>query len=436
MKQRKYDIMVIGSGLGGLTSAALLSKAGYKTLVAEKLPFAGGRAATLDYHGYKFPLGMASVEDEIHGELCREVGAEFELRVHDPMYFYRIKGKDFSAPAPGSLKTMIRAASGDESETERVYHAYKRGLAWAEPSHSMSVQDWLKQYTDNPIVLGIFQCTLGILSGMRISEIPAGEYIRMLKEIGFAHTEGFLTLGGGSMSDALVRAIERMGGEVWTRCPALQIKVDDDVATRVVVRKDGQEIEVTAQAVISNAGPRRTVGLAGREHLSPGYLRDVEAIQSVPVIVIYANSDRPLIKGHTYLTVSGYRRLYCVDNYPSTDFPGMAPEGKHLVTGYALTKSCKPPYDFKEDVELALQELREQIPDFDKHAQILRINICHGDWALLGSRVGYSLPVKTPIEGLYLVGDASGPSGWWGSCAAVKSGRLAVEDIIQRFKPA
>ncbi|MFC2018210.1 phytoene desaturase family protein [Chloroflexota bacterium] len=436
MKQLKYDVVVIGSGLGGLTSAALLSKAGCKVLVTEKLPFLGGRCATLDYHGYKFPIGMASVEDEIHGELCREVGAEFELHVHDPMYYFRVRGKEFSAPAPGILKTMIREASGDDAETKRVYQAYKRALAWAEPSYSMSVEEWLKQYSDNPIVLGVFQCTLGILSGMRISEIPAGEYIRMLKEIGFAHTEGFLPLGGGSMSDALVRAIKRMGGEVWTRCPALQIKMEDEVATGMVVRKDGEEIELTAQAVMSNAGPWRTMELVGKEHLSPGYLRDVEAVQSVPVIAIYATSDRPLIEGHTYLAVAGYRRLYAVCNYPETDFPGMAPEGKHLVTGYAFTESCKPPYDFKKEVELALQELREQIPDFDKYAQILRINTCHGDWGVLGSRVGYSLPVKTPIERLYLVGDASAPLGWWGSCAAIKSGRLAVEDVIQRLKPA
>ncbi len=57
MKQVKYDVVVIGSGVGGTTSAALLAKAGYKTLVVEKLPFAGGRCATHDYHGYKLNTG-------------------------------------------------------------------------------------------------------------------------------------------------------------------------------------------------------------------------------------------------------------------------------------------------------------------------------------------------------------------------------------------
>ncbi|GAI07224.1 unnamed protein product [marine sediment metagenome] len=37
MQQQKYDVVVIGSGIGGLCAAALLSYRGYKTLVVEKL---------------------------------------------------------------------------------------------------------------------------------------------------------------------------------------------------------------------------------------------------------------------------------------------------------------------------------------------------------------------------------------------------------------
>ena len=57
MKQLKYDVVVIGAGLGGITTAALLTKAGYKTLTVEKLPFIGGRCGTLEYHGFKLPTG-------------------------------------------------------------------------------------------------------------------------------------------------------------------------------------------------------------------------------------------------------------------------------------------------------------------------------------------------------------------------------------------
>ena len=436
MKQLKYDIIIIGSGLGGLTSAALLSKAGYKTLVVEKLPFAGGRCATLDYKGYKISTGLEMATEEVHGELCREVGAEFEIRVPQPIYKYRIKGKDYAAPVASKiLTTMIEQAARDNAEKERVMQALKRGLTWAEPSYSMSLYDWITQYTDNPDMVGVFRFFVVMAAGINLYEMPAGEYFRMIKETGFIRTWGFLPEGGGSLSGALVRAIERMGGNIWMSCPALQIAVKDGVATGVVIRKDSEEIEVTAQAVVSNAGPRRTVGLVGRERLSPGYLKDVEAIKGVPQLLIYITSDRPLLEGSSILALTESRRLFGVFNYTNI-CPDVAPKGKHLLVGAIFPTSSEPPYDFNKEVELSLQDLRDNIPDFDKYAQILRVNTYHGDWALMRTWAGYSLPIKTPIQGLYLAGDASAPLGWWGSPAAIKSGRLAVEDIAQRYKPA
>lgn len=435
MKQLKYDILVIGSGIGGLTTAALLSKAGYRTLVVEKLSFIGGRSATLDYQGYKLDTGVALVMDEVHGVLAREVGADFELRAVDPMYYYRVKGKDYPVPSPGAMKAMFGAASSDEREIMTVLGAFRRSLVWAEPSYSMSLYDWLRQYTSNPTILGIFQSLLVIPSGLTLSEVPAGEYFHMVKEIAFLKTVGFPPHGGGSFTEALIGAIKRKGGEVWTHSPALQIKVKNGMATGAIVRKNEEEYEVAAQAVISNAGPHRTVDLAGKESFNSGYLKDVEAVKSVPIIRLSVASDRPLIKESSMLTFPEAQRLFLVWS-PTNSCPEMAPKGKHLLEGFAFLTSPNPPYDFKKETELGLQDFRRYIPDFDKYGRILRVDTFHGDWGMLRTRAGYCLPVKTPVEALYLVGDASGPLGWWGSIAAIKSGRLATEDIVKRFKPA
>lgn len=435
MKQLKYDVLVIGSGIGGLTTAALLSKAGYRTLVVEKLSFTGGRCATLDYHGYKLDTGVVLVMDEVHGVLAREVGADFEFRVIDPMYNYQIKGKNYPVPSPGIMKTMISEASQDSAEAGRVLQAFRRGAAWAEPSYSMSLEDWLRQYTDNPTILGIFQCLVAIPSGLTLSEIPAGEYFHMVKEIAFLKTVGFPPHGGGSFTDALVAVIKKMSGDVWTRCPAVKIRIKDGVAIGAVVSKDNEEFEVNARAVISNAGPKQTVGLARKEHFSSGYLKDVDAVKPVPTIRFFITSDKPLVEGSAMWSFPEAQRLFLLWDITNT-CPEIAPEGKHLLTGFAFLTSSLPPYDFNKEIELSLQDFRSIIPDFDKKASILRIDTFHGDWAMIGTWAGYSLPVKTPVEGLYLVGDTSGPLGWWGSIAAIKSGRMASEDIIQRYKPA
>ena len=436
MEQLKYDILIIGSGLGGLTSAALLSKAGYKVLVVEKLPFAGGRCATLDYNGYKMNTGLAMATEEVHGELCREVGADFELRVPEPIYNYRIKGKDYAAPKDaGILTTMIKQAARDEDEEKKVMQAVRRGIAWAEPSYSMSLYEWITQYTDNPDIVGVFQFFVLMGAGINIHEIPAGEYFRMITETGFIRNMGFLPGGGSSLSGALVRAIEVMGGEVWVHCPALKVQVKNGKTTGAIIKKDKGEIEVFAQAVISNTGPKRTVELAGRENLSSGYLKDIEAVKSVPQFIMYIASDSPILEGSSIMALTDARRLIGVFNY-SNICPEVAPEGKHLLVAGIFPTTSEPPYDFKKEVDLCMQDLRENIPDFDKHAEVLRVNTYHGDWALMRTWAGYNLPIKTSVEGLYMVGDVSAPLGWWGSPAAIKSGRMAVEDITQRYKPA
>ena len=66
-----YDAIVIGSGMGGLTTAALLSELGWKVCVLEQHYTAGGYTHSFERHGYEWDPGVHYIGD---------VGAETRTR--------------------------------------------------------------------------------------------------------------------------------------------------------------------------------------------------------------------------------------------------------------------------------------------------------------------------------------------------------------------
>jgi all-trans-retinol 13,14-reductase len=58
-----YDAVIIGSGIGGLTTAALLSDLGWKTCVLEQHYTAGGYTHSYDRNGYEWDVGVHYIGD-------------------------------------------------------------------------------------------------------------------------------------------------------------------------------------------------------------------------------------------------------------------------------------------------------------------------------------------------------------------------------------
>ncbi|HUT70981.1 MAG TPA: NAD(P)/FAD-dependent oxidoreductase [Desulfatiglandales bacterium] len=426
------DVLIIGSGMGGMCAAALLANEGYKVLVAERLHRIGGRCSSFKSQGFICTTGVIGVE--LGGaveEVFSRVHADFQVRPAGPVH-YLVQGKPYEIPPKGGLKRLLSVASEDAGEIERVRDAFSQAMEWIEPTSDLSLREWLLQYTKNETILGIFQTMVCATLLINADELPASEYFRFIKRLGGISSFGFCAEGSGALPHTLAQRIRELGGAIWTGSSVKRIlSVKGVVRGALISTKEG-EVEVRAKIVISNTGPRKTVELSGKEHFGRDYLMELERkAQPAPVIAVQIAAEEPLID-YPALMVTGARRINALYQ-PTTVCPELAPLGWHVLLAGAGPASSVPPFNKRREIELCIEDLKDLIPDFQRRARVLTAGFYHGRWPGMHCWPGSDLPQKTPIENLYNVGDGAKPAGTTGLPSVAASALAVVEDIKMRM---
>jgi len=80
MAEKKYNSIVVGGGMAGLTSAAYLAKNGRSVLLIEKNPECGGLVSTFSRDGFRFEAGIRALENAgIIFPMLKELGIELDV---------------------------------------------------------------------------------------------------------------------------------------------------------------------------------------------------------------------------------------------------------------------------------------------------------------------------------------------------------------------
>lgn len=417
MATHHYDAVVIGAGAGGLFAAARLAHHGYRTLVVETLDKIGGRASTTDIDGFKVNDGAIVIEvGGITQQTCEEVGAKFEIREPSPPILYRIGGKDVDVTG-GGWGLLLGKLTRQGAKLVKGIGAARNDSGL--PEDELSTADWVRRYTKNEGVHGIFRNMCASVFAVSSEELPARVFLTYFtrksafKRFGF-HPEG--TIG---LWKALADSIEANGGEVWLSTEATAIRVDGDRVVGVDLERGGERVRVDAPVVVSDIGPWATGALAGYE----------VAADYRPCSMISVNfaSRQPLIASPGMLSFARSWRLAYVANF--TDLcPEMAPEGWHLYVGTAVPSPAVGDFDEEAETDLLMQDLREQVAGFDQ-ARILSVTVTRDDWPPQRAVAGFDLPHDTPVGGLWNVGDAVKEYANGGTTACAETAQLVVEKI-------
>ncbi|CAJ1499116.1 phytoene desaturase family protein [[Mycobacterium] burgundiense] len=432
--EQTFDAIVIGAGAGGLFTAARLAHQGFRTLVIEQLDKVGGRASTDDIDGFKVNNGAIVIEvGGITQQTCEEVGAPFDIREPQPPILYRIAGKDVDVTG-GGWGFLLGKLTRQGAKLVKGIGAARNDSGL--PEDELSTAEWVAKYTKNEGVHGIFRNMCASVFAVGSEDLPARVFLTYFtrksafKRFGF-HPEGTIGLWKG-----LAGAVERHGGQIWLSTPVTKILTEGGTATGVVVERDGQQVTLTAPVVVSDVGPAATVGLLGADNVPADYRELVEqGTRPTSMISVNFASRERLVEVPGMLSFAKSRRLAYVANF--TDIcPEMAPQGWNLYVGTAVPKPSVGDFDEAAETELLLQDLRDNIDDFDTRARVLNIAVTRDGWPPQRAVAGFDLPHDTPITGLWNVGDGVKEYANGGTTACAETAKLVVDKIVASHRPA
>ena len=317
----EWDAIVVGSGFGGLTSAAYLTSAGLRTLVLEQWDVAGGCSHVFRRRRkFEFDVGLHYIGDCGPGGTVSKIlgglglAGRIEFLEMDPDGFDTLlfPGLEFRVPRGWDryLERLLATFPAEQAGLRRCVDVMRRVALEIEtvgmPTDEARLADFL---TRAPSVIEWGLRTLGELFdacelslGTRaVLAGESGDHAAPPSRVGVAlHAslmhhylkEGaFYPHGGGQVLAAhLIDVVKSHGGQVRTRARVEEILIDAGAVAGVRLR--GGET-ITAPLVVSNADIKRTyLELIDRTQLAPETIERTEAYRmALPLFSVYLGLD-------------------------------------------------------------------------------------------------------------------------------------------------
>lgn len=283
-----YDALVIGSGIGGLTTAALLSDLGWRVAVMEQHYTAGGNTHSYERAGYDWDVGVHYLGDVGTRTTTRRLfdwlsQGQLQWAAMDPHYdrffigdrvYDAVAGRDeyreqLVAYFPREAAAIDRYLEllREVSRSMRTFTLQRTLPPWAAavagpwlrrrlPAHfRRTTWEVLSELTDDPELIAVLTGQWGDLG---LPPRRSSFVVQALVSKHYLHG-GFYPVGGASrIAETILPRIRATGGEVFTYASVEQVLLGDDGRVRGVRMADGHEIE--CRRVISNAGVLNTFG--------------------------------------------------------------------------------------------------------------------------------------------------------------------------------
>lgn len=454
----RYDVIVIGSGLGGLTAANILARQGRSVLLLEQHYKLGGLATwfkrpgghifDISLHG--FPYGMVkSCRRYWSAEIANSIVPLDGVRFDNPMFSLTTKynREDFTQ--------LLQSQFGIAPQTIQDFFDTARGMNFYDEQDTTTGQLFQKFFPGREDVVRLLMEPITYANGSTLED-PAITYGIVFSNF---MSKGVYVFRGGTdrLIKLMQKELEANGVDIAINSPAEKILIQGGKVRGVEV--GGRTIQTPV--VVSNANLMNTLfGLVGEEYLDPNFCEQARAVRvnnSSTQVYMALAPDQTVDRSTGDLLFSSTADRFQTDlllsrNITSRTFsfyyPDMRPDAKprHLIVSSTNARwedwsdLDEPSYQAsKQDlIETTLDALEKYLPNCRE--KIVHVEAAtprtfhhytmHHHGSSFGTKfegLGVSRDLPQQIPGLYHAGSVGIiMSGWLGT---INYGVIVSNDV-------
>lgn len=296
----QYDIVIIGSGLGGLESAYILCKEGFKVLVLEKNRQLGGSLQIFVRDKAIFDTGIHYIGGLDEGQNLNQSFKYFDIM--DKLHLHKMDMDGFDHISFDGDPIEYKHAQGYDNFVEQLSQQF--------PKEREALKNYIKQIqevcdyfplyqlkSDDAPILGTKYLDVNardfianITTNTKLQNVLAGSnplyagdgsktplYVHALVVNTYIESSYKCVDGGAQIERLLTKNIKAMGGEIRNYAEVTKIVEKDGIITHVEL-KDGERIE--GKNFISNIHPASTMNILESTKIKKAYSNRLQGLEN------------------------------------------------------------------------------------------------------------------------------------------------------------